>query len=425
MEDAISAFLLTEEEMEDAMIKQKIKQVKSAQRLWTKTQAQLRSKRELITPMTFKSCQDRVRQILLHLSIHTRSLTKEDQVVRSSGMLTIQTLGSPFSRPGLEDSKEKVPGERKHREGQASFRNELITYYDCLRTNDIWCPVLREWAPRTECTAAHIVSYSFPPHLLKYLLYPEDSKGMYNELSAPTMVPQNGLYLCGLIENALDDGKLIIVPRLVNDDRVDFQVHLLDESLQGDDATFELNGSSKKWQDLDGKSLEFRNGNRQAKHLLYLHILLTVVRKCIYQTPGWAYRFESLIEAKDDLVLTPHPHLIESPLMRLSKLITDATVFKEVQATIPMAPAVLPPSYSEEDIEGVDEEFDNAIADLYALVRTDSEDEDDLFGPGDGRSEEQSGTALLESPGHDEPVQVGGHKKKEDDDLGHFVDVSF
>jgi hypothetical protein len=341
--------------------------VRDAQKKWIDTQSVFRIQRRFIQPSTFNRCQDMVRQILLHLSLYARALTEDNPARRADGMFQMKMLGSHFQRPG---------GQKLHRPGQPSFRNGLISYYDCLRgKTEIWCPVLGQWAPRTECTAAHIVPYSFPPHVLRSMTHSENPETMVDDPTEPSMVPENGLYLYTPIEKALDTGKLVIVPRMDSGGHVDFKVHLLDESLQTN-ATFKFHGRHHPWRALEGKSLDFRNQNRPAKNFLYLHILLTVLRKCIYQPPNWAYRLTEFIDIKESVVLTPRPHLIDSTFMRLSKLITDVAVFKQVNATIPMAPTILPSTNSEHEIEEITDEYDVTVAELFAILQDDSDSGD-------------------------------------------------
>jgi hypothetical protein len=346
------------------------------------------AKKWLISPDTFARCKDLVRQILVHLSLHARTLARtKDQVREASDMLLLEVLGTPFARPDVEYT-EKTPGKKKHRPGQDSFRNRLISYYGCQNGNGdkIWCPVLGEWIPKEECMAAHIVPYSVPPRLMKIFLDPKGLGGMTEDTSEPSMVPQNGLYLYKPIERALDTGKLVIVPQLLDSGRVDFKVYLLDERLHKDE-TFEVNGEHRYWNTLDGKSLKFLNQNRPAKHLLYFQMLLIIIQKCIYQPPSWAYRLSYFIHAKEEVALSPHPHLIDGPLMRLSTMITDAAVFKQVEKIIPMAPIRLPDEFSEQDIEEVSKELNTFTAGACAsqLLQIDP----DVFGDSSAESAEE------------------------------------
>ena len=349
---------------------QSLGSVRAYQSLWLFVQMRLRSLQLSITTDTFNRCQDVIREIMLHLSLYARRLSGEDLASnRSQGMFLLDMIGAYFARPS--GNKEASSGQRKNRPGQDSFRRQLITYYGCQGGqggDKIWCPVLQKWLSKKECTAAHIIPYSFPPHIFKTMLFPEDETTMTEDPSEPCMEPSNGLYLYNPIENAFDDGKLVIVPREDGRGQIDFKVHLLDEKFKVD-ATFEVDGRTISWHELDGKSLEFKNKNRPAKRYLYLHILMTVVRKCVYQPPGWAYRLTEFIDVKDPVVLTPKPHLIEGPFMLLSRMITDRAVFEQVQKTIPMEPTRLPPSYDNKKIEEISEDVITTVADLGGLLR--------------------------------------------------------
>ena len=315
---------------------------------------------------------------MVHLSLYARSLTGEGHITRSpTDMLLTQLLGSSFARQEGKNDQKKTQGRRKHRDGQPTFRTALVSYYNCQNGDNKWWPVLGQWVRGGEYTAAHIVPYSFPPRALKFLLLPEDADSMADALSEPSMVLQNGLYLYTPIEDVFDHGKLVIVPRLAGRDHIDFKVQLLDEG-PWDGAMFDLNGQQIPWRTLDGKSLVSQNNNRPGKNFLFLQILLTIMRKYEDQPPNWAHRLTEFIDPKEPPMLSPHPHLVDGPLVRLSRLITDEVVFQHVRVTIPDDTTILPDTVSEQDVGEVNEELDSVTADILA-INIDLEDDDRLF----------------------------------------------
>ena len=77
----------------------------------------------------------------------------------------------------------------------------------------------------------------------------------------------------------------------------------------------------KKYGDLDGTELEFKNDNRPAHRSLYYHFVSTLLRYVRYEKPGWAEKRINLPTGK--IWATPGPYLRKSMLKTLTNVIRD------------------------------------------------------------------------------------------------------
>ncbi|KAF2114243.1 hypothetical protein BDV96DRAFT_112585 [Lophiotrema nucula] len=176
------------------------------------------------------------------------------------------------------------------------FRKRLIHYYHAANRDPkfpdrLWCSITRSYRPGSVVTAAHIS----PINLNAY--YCEDLYGRAeNAILGHTWSPSNGLLIQKCFEEALDEGRIVIVPASEND--VDpelgddtkrlplegrFKVVVLDDAFV---ANNDFAGVNHKH--IDGRILEFKSGGRPLKRYLYVRCQLTIFARRRFIVPGFA-----------------------------------------------------------------------------------------------------------------------------------------
>jgi hypothetical protein len=238
---------------------------------------------------TFRYYRDYLMEEQWHMHCHRRGLSTDNQVARESTVDIITAYSYPIQRSQLMGRK---PAKRP---GQADFKKALIKRYNCTRNagSETWCPVTQAWIPlgankKTQCTAAHIVPYSFGDRNFARVF---GSKGGLMHVS-------NGIMLHKDVEQAFDNNKLVIVPTVENSEvwgpLTKFKSFVLDEQLMNGGTYGDNN--QYQWSNVHDRILVFRNDFTPHKRCLYFHILLTIMRKCIHQPAHWAFNLEALMQ---------------------------------------------------------------------------------------------------------------------------------
>ncbi|EON61217.1 hypothetical protein W97_00430 [Coniosporium apollinis CBS 100218] len=247
---------------------------------------------------------------------------------------------------------------RQQRPGQDDFRKSLREFYACQHEDTIWCPITKQYIPLGACKAAHILEYSFPDNMFELLFGPRGDND-----TDPTMVAENGLYLYEPFESAMDSGQLVITPHVVND-KLELTAHVVDENLMSTDVRQDMNRKWRprglKWRDIDGTQLEFNHPtNRPGARFIYFRMLQTIIQKCIYQPPGWAYRLMEFLEPTlwtERIYVPPASYPADGAMMMLTDLIIDRRVFGLSALSLP------PVLKGEDDVEaGEDSSVEDGV----------------------------------------------------------------
>lgn len=140
----------------------------------------------------------------------------------------------------------------------------------------LWCPVTQAWHEAPNVRTAHIVPYAIGEVNAAYIFGLPVGDG-WNAL----WTPHNGIPLYHKIEEAMDKGRLLIVPEF--DSTSNFKVILLDESLS--DTSIYLHGP--KFGELHNRTLIFKTAFRPGKRYLYFLCLITLFRRHRFVVEGW------------------------------------------------------------------------------------------------------------------------------------------
>lgn len=140
----------------------------------------------------------------------------------------------------------------------------------------LWCPVTQAWHEASNVKTAHLVPYAIGEVNAAYIFGLPIGEG-WNAL----WTPHNGILLYQKVEEAMDKGRLLIVPDF--DSASNFKVVLLDESLS--DTPIYLYGP--KFGDLHNRTLVFKTAFRPRKRYLYFLCLITLFRRHRFVVDGW------------------------------------------------------------------------------------------------------------------------------------------
>lgn len=140
----------------------------------------------------------------------------------------------------------------------------------------LWCPVTQAWHEAPNVITAHIVPYAIGEVNAAYIFGLPVGDG-WNAL----WTPHNGIPLYHKVEEAMDKGRLLIVPEF--DSTSNFKVILLDESLSN--TSIYLHGP--KFGDLHNRTLIFKTAFRPGKRYLYFLCLITLFRRHRFVVEGW------------------------------------------------------------------------------------------------------------------------------------------
>ena len=206
------------------------------------------------------------------------------------------------------------------------WRQGLIEYYNAEDNEDndfLWCPIMRKYNGSENRNAAHIV-----PHSIGYSsaghLFGEPNVGFDLIWSV-----RNGLLITSVLERQFDKGYFVLVPVEPADPNTEpfgWRFILMNEKLRN----YPVGDSSTKYDDLDGRELEWKNDNRPARRYLYYHFVTTLLRYVRYEKPGWAGTRLTLPTGK--LWATQGRYLRRSTLKYLASAIGDVDEADEIFA---------------------------------------------------------------------------------------------
>ena len=155
----------------------------------------------------------------------------------------------------------------------------------------LWCPIMRRYIVDAAINAAQIV-----PHSIGYSnaghLFGESNIGFDLIWSI-----RNGIIMTDALEKHFGKGDFVLVPVEPADPETEpfgWRFILMNEKLRN----HPVGDSSTKYDDLDGRELEWKNDNRPARRFLYYHFVTTLLRYARYETPGWAEKRITLSKGK-------------------------------------------------------------------------------------------------------------------------------
>lgn len=193
----------------------------------------------------------------------------------------------------LADSLPEPSGARVKKQGQRNkhehelFKNLVRNAYSPQKGDEgydapdsdlhlVWCPVTQAWHEAASVTTAHLVPYAIGELNAAYIFGLPVGDG-WNAL----WTPHNGLPLYHKVEEAMDKGRLLIVPEF--DSNSNSKVVLLDESLS--ETSIYLHGP--KFGDIHNRMLMFKTAFRPGKRYLYFLCLITLFRRHRFVVDGW------------------------------------------------------------------------------------------------------------------------------------------
>lgn len=173
---------------------------------------------------------------------------------------------------------------------QRRFRQKIIAAYNAkqpyLLSEDLWCPILCNYFSPSAMRATQIFSHRHGEKLMSEIFGADEGQG--NELFAP----HNGLLMIAEAEERFRKGLFVIVPSSNAESPeevgkwqasvpkgykirvVDRKAYLMTRSPTG---WFE-----KRWNDLDGRELEFHSDHRPHPQYLYFHYCVAMLRRSWY-----------------------------------------------------------------------------------------------------------------------------------------------
>ena len=186
-----------------------------------------------------------------------------------------EPLGTRVKKQGKRDNYEHEIFQKLVRKAYSPQKGDQG--YDAPDTDLhlVWCPVTQAWHEVTNVRTARLVPYAIGEVNAAYIFGLPVEDG-WNAL----WTPHNGMPLYHKVEEAMDNGRLLIVPEL--DGTSNFKVVLLDKSLS--DISIYLHGP--KFGDLHNRTLMFKTALRPEKRYLYFLCLITLFRRYRFVVEG-------------------------------------------------------------------------------------------------------------------------------------------
>ncbi|MCJ1462693.1 hypothetical protein MMC07_001296 [Pseudocyphellaria aurata] len=170
------------------------------------------------------------------------------------------------------------PGKKfKHK----AFHNKVAKRYDSeltVKSKVVAFCLLTGWHNAQHTNAKHIVPRALSSAELSYLF------GVDGEVVSTDS--RNALIVHASIEEALDLGDIVIVPCLTPKDVLTNSKLILTNGSISDQCAVANGENLWTWDELDGKTLEFRNDVRPARRYLYFRFSITDDQGRIWVTPG-------------------------------------------------------------------------------------------------------------------------------------------
>ncbi|KAK0720913.1 hypothetical protein B0H67DRAFT_644110 [Lasiosphaeris hirsuta] len=351
-------------------------------RYWTSAAARGRTCYIMVGDDEARRIIEQIKAATMEKSLYTRQAERINQggPIRRAfqAMFTARQLGVCADKVGM--------GPRKRSE-QAKFKDDLIQFYGAatMRPNkpkaikSVHDTATGLGLPKHQVTAAHLFPYKLGPDVL-VSLFGEDVEG---EL----MTARNGLLLQSVIESALDDGAIAIVPGLPDDPTTEqvaiwerdepknYRWRIIDEDAELLEAIIALKsqGASEDMtiRDLDGRRLSFKNDNRpRARYLYFLFVVAQL--KMAWRHEYWADPAKKLKpQLGEGFWVTRGRYLNRALLLALAEEIGHNTSFPE---NMPPCPGTDDASKDEED---AGETGLVVIAKIIAAQKRGDEEEDE------------------------------------------------
>ena len=173
-------------------------------------------------------------------------------------------------------------GKRKGK-AQSEFRKSLIDSYGCQHPEQdwLWCPILKTWKEAKATQAAHLFAYMHGQEVMDAIFGPTASSELFS--------PRNGMIVSGAVEDVLDMGFMVIVPRLPDNPSAaevsswnlstpkEYKIRIIDHESKLCNRTIRPE-SSQTWKDLDGTNVEFLNDFRPRARYIYFHYCVQMLR---------------------------------------------------------------------------------------------------------------------------------------------------
>ncbi|KAL8686324.1 MAG: hypothetical protein Q9218_007185 [Villophora microphyllina] len=218
---------------------------------------------------------------------------------------------------------------KKKKSNQQKFRKDVLKYYQASRKtqsdkrepDEAYC-ALTGWQAKSRVKAAHIVPKALKGDELSYLFGvgeavlsdPRNSMSLTYSIETSEANRSTGLPLEQTIEEALDSGRVVLVPKNYQSEPTNWTLVITDTSIRQSQIFPGL-----KWADLDGKDLQFLTSNRPARRFLYCRFVITYLECKKTGNLDWVKR----VDAKGTLWTTPGPYLRKSMLLALARKVSD------------------------------------------------------------------------------------------------------
>ncbi|CRG92559.1 Pc12g04220 [Talaromyces islandicus] len=175
------------------------------------------------------------------------------------------------------------------------FKDGVLKAYNAIdASGDVkkaWCHVSHYWYKRSAVKAAHLVPKTLSD-------------------------PEIGITLYQTIEEALDQGAIVIIPKPVGDE-TRWECVLVDKS-KANHTAIDLPTGDIKWRDLDHQELEFKSETRPARRYLYFRFIITV----IHAKRTGNEEFISQLQQKDKFWASPGRYLQRATIVALARNIS-------------------------------------------------------------------------------------------------------
>ena len=165
----------------------------------------------------------------------------------------LTTLYKNYERPAGWEAR----NEHTHN----SWKQGLVEHYNAEDPEDVerlWCPIMREYKVSEHRTAAHIVPHSIGYSNAGYLFgEPDDGSSLIWSF-------RNGMVMSRTLKTQFDKGDFVLVPVKLRDpgtEPSEWRFVLMNETLR----KYEVGETPTTYNDLDGRTLEWKNGNRLAR----------------------------------------------------------------------------------------------------------------------------------------------------------------
>ncbi|KAF3385932.1 hypothetical protein DPV78_012543 [Talaromyces pinophilus] len=195
------------------------------------------------------------------------------------------------------------------------FRNAVLEAYNASDPGNgdpvAWCHISHDWYATKLVKAAHLVPKSLTDPEIAHLFGVEEvPKDFFYDWRLGISLHQN-------IEQALDQGTIVIVPKPVGNE-TRWECVLLDMSKAKRTAISLPRGDQITWGDLHHKELEFRGENRPARRYLYFRFILTV----LHAIRTGNKEFVSQLQQKERFWASPGKYLQRGTLVSLARNIS-------------------------------------------------------------------------------------------------------